>query len=162
MNDTFFREKVLAKKGMLFRAALRILNDRHDAEDATSEVILKAWTRKDKLIHYENLDGVLYTIIRNLCIDMLRARKNFQSFEYEMESAENTDESDDSSKLEQVKKIIENLPQKQRMMIHFRMTEGYSMQKIADIMDEKVNTVEVNISRARKTIRREYEKNNLN
>ena len=42
-------------------------------------------------------------------------------------------------------------------MIHLRMVEGLSMQQIADIMEEKVNTVEVNISRARKKIRAQYE-----
>ncbi len=160
MSDSFFKQEVISKKGMMFRAALRILENRQDAEDATSETILKLWLKRDQLKKYENLERVLYTVIKNQCIDLIRARNNFlpiqEGFGLYADGSENDFNQD--SKLKRVKAIINELPDKQKMMVHFRMTEGYSMQKIADLMNEKVNTVEVTLSRARKKIREQYEK----
>lgn len=149
---------VLAKKNMLFRLALRILGNREDAEDALSQVYVKIWANRKKFSQYDNLDKVLYQTLKNQCIDVLRSKKEYLEFDEGVAQTAIYDPAAESEneKFDQVQRIINTLPEKQKMMIHLRMVEGFSMEKIAGIMDEKVNTVEVNISRARKKIRLAY------
>jgi len=165
MSDLFFKEKVLSKTEMLYGIALRILNNTQDAEDAVSEAIIKIWIKKDTLKKHENIDAVLYTIIKNQSIDILRSRKVFLSidnnFNLKTENENDINTSIDDKKVAKVKAIISNLPEKEKMIIHFRMIEGFSTQKIADLMSLKVNTVCVILSRARKKINTQYENNNV-
>ena len=149
---------VLAKKNMLFRLALRMLGNREDAEDALSQVYVKIWANQEKFRKYDNLDKVLYQTMKNQCIDLLRSKREY--LDLDTAAAQTavypSPVAPTNEKFDQVQQLINTLPEKQKMMIHLRMVEGFSMEKIAEVMEEKVNTVEVNISRARKKIRKAY------
>jgi RNA polymerase sigma-70 factor (ECF subfamily) len=60
----------------LFGVCLRILNNRHDAEDALQDVYVKIWKNADRYAAngYSPMTWLI-TIARNLAIDRLRARK---------------------------------------------------------------------------------------
>ncbi len=154
-----FYNEILDCKDLLYRLALQILRNTHDAEDAVSEFYMKVIEKKEQFSRYDNLKGALIKSLKNHCINLLKAKKDFQSLE-QVSSKPSTSVAEpllENERLILVQKIIDELPEKQRIMIHFRMIEGYSMKQIAEIMEEKVNTVEVAISRARKKIRAEYE-----
>ena len=55
--------------------------------------------------------------------------------------------------IENVRKIMEQLPEQQRMIIELRDVEGYSYEEIEKILDININTIRVNLSRARKRIK---------
>ena len=154
-----FYNEILDCKDILYRLALQILRNQHDAEDAVSAFYIKVIEKKEQFSKYDNLKGALIRSMKNHCINLLKAKKGFQSLEQvRLEPSTSAPESLlDNERLILVQKIIGELPEKQKIMIHFRMIEGYSMKQIAEIMEEKVNTVEVIISRARKKIRAEYE-----
>ncbi|MCR9253889.1 MAG: sigma-70 family RNA polymerase sigma factor [bacterium] len=159
MEDLQFRNQVYSKADKLYRIALRILGNTEDAEDALSFVMTKAWESRKSLSKYESIEAVLVQTIKNHAIDQLRKSKRLREFHSEETSiAKNPGVFKHKSKHEIVQEIINQLPEKQRIIIHLRMVEGYSMQQIAEIMDEKVNTIEANVSRARKKIREGYEK----
>lgn len=159
MEDLQFRNQVYSKADKLYRIALRILGNTEDAEDALSFVMTKAWENRKSLSKYESIEAVLVQTIKNHSIDQLRKSKRLREFHSEETSvAKNPGDSKHQSKHEILQEIINQLPEKQRIIIHLRMVEGYSMQQIAEIMDEKVNTIEANVSRARKKIREGYEK----
>ena len=50
-------------------------------------------------------------------------------------------------------KLIQQLPEPQRTIIHLRDIEGYEMADIAEIVERDESTVRVALSRARKSIR---------
>ena len=54
---------------------------------------------------------------------------------------------------QKVKKIIDTLPEQQRMIIHLRDIEGYEFEEISEVMNLSINTIRVNLSRARKKVK---------
>lgn len=65
-----------ATAGKLFSVALRVLNDRAEAEDALQEIYVKIWRNADRY-QANGLSPMtwLITVARNHAIDRLRARK---------------------------------------------------------------------------------------
>ncbi len=65
-----------ATSAKLFGVALRILNDRAEAEEALQETYIRVW-HKARLYHVNGLSPMtwLITVTRNLCIDRLRRRR---------------------------------------------------------------------------------------
>jgi RNA polymerase sigma-70 factor (ECF subfamily) len=51
------------------------------------------------------------------------------------------------------RRLIAELPDKQRLAIHMRDVEGYEIEEIADLLESDEASVRVNLSRARKSIR---------
>ena len=154
-----FSREIVECRDLLYRLALQMLRNRHDAEDAVSAFYIKVLEKKEQFAAYNNLKGALVRSMKNHCINLLKAKKGFQSLD-QVRSEPTTPLPAppwDNQRFLLVQKIIDELPEKQKIMIHLRMIEGCSMKEIAEIMEEKVNTVEVIISRARKKIRAEYE-----
>ena len=58
----------------------------------------------------------------------------------------------------QVHKLIEKLPEKQKLVIQLRDVEEYDFEEIGKMLDLKPTAVRVALSRARKTIREELVK----
>jgi RNA polymerase sigma-70 factor (ECF subfamily) len=54
---------------------------------------------------------------------------------------------------EKIQMIIQSLPEQQRLVIHLRDIEEYELEEIAEITELNMNTVRVNLSRARKKVR---------
>ena len=160
LNSKTFKELIFSKKGMLFRVAYRILNNHMDAEDAVSNVLFKCWEKRSRFKELENLDKILFTAIRNECIDLLRKKKHEILIKKELKNESiNFDNAHlIKSKTDHINEIIFQLPETQKLILHLRMIEGYKISQIAELVNMKVNTVEVSLSRARKKIRAEYEK----
>ena len=52
-----------------------------------------------------------------------------------------------------VKKIIDELPDQQKTIMHMRDIEGLEYEQIAEAMELNINAIRVNLSRARKKVR---------
>jgi RNA polymerase sigma-70 factor (ECF subfamily) len=76
MKQQAFLDKINPVKDKMYRLALRLLVSKEAAEDATQEVILKLWNRKQKIKDYTNIEAFAMTITKNHCLDELKAKKN--------------------------------------------------------------------------------------
>ncbi len=56
-------------KDKLFRMAKRLLASTEEAEDATQEVLVKLWYKKDLIVGYNNVEAMAMTMIKNYCLD---------------------------------------------------------------------------------------------
>lgn len=68
-------------------------------------------------------------------------------------------EADESLKF--VMDLVNDLPEKQRMIIHLRDVEGYSYKEIAEMLDTSLDFVKVSLHRARKSLKDELLKRNF-
>jgi DNA-directed RNA polymerase specialized sigma subunit, sigma24 homolog len=61
-------------------------------------------------------------------------------------------------RIQLVRRLIDQLPEKQRSCMQLRDIEGKSYKEIADIMSISEEQVKINIFRARQTIREQFKK----
>lgn len=162
MTVETFKIEVLPLKHKLYRLAKRLLNNLPDAEDAVQETFLRLWTKKDVLKEYRSIEAFALTITKNLCLDRMKS-KGYKTDEL-TENYERMGESTPHTKLEltesfeKIQLIIQSLPEQQRMIIHLRDIEAYDLDEIAEIMELNMNTIRVNLSRARKKVREKLTK----
>lgn len=144
-------------KDKLFRLAKRMLVSTEEAEDATQEVLIRLWNRNDNLKSYNSIEALAVTMTKNYCLDQLKSKRasNLQivhnNYNDNKASVEREIEGRDSWNW--VEKIINELPEQQRLIIQMRDIEEYEFEEIAKALDMQETAVRVALSRARKTIR---------
>lgn len=157
MTQTEFLNIVMPFKDKVFRLAKRLLISTEEAEDATQEVLLKLWNNKKKIQDYKNVEAFSMTMTKNFCFDKLKSKQAqnlkivHSNYEDGNTSLQKQVELNDS--VNWVAKIIEDLPEQQKMIIQLRDIEEYEYDEIAKMLDMNLTAVRVNLSRARKTIR---------
>ncbi len=128
-----------------------------NAEDMMQDTYSKLWMMRNELLRFENLEAYVLRIVRNLCIDKLRTERLHEDKLEEAflnQSDIGAGQGEDLKDMQAlVKKLILQLPEKSRTVIHLRDVEGYEMEEIAAIVGDDVATLRVTLSRARKTIR---------
>ena len=160
-----FQTDVLPLKNVLFRLALRITMNRADAEDVVQETMIRVWNRRDEWEQIESMEAFCLTICRNLSLDKLRRMDNHaetlsashdpQDNSYGANPEEQIVQRD---RLMMVRRLIEQLPEKQRSCVQLRDIEGKSYKDIATILNISEEQVKVNIFRARQTIKEQFQK----
>ncbi len=157
MTQVEFLNIVMPFKDKVFRLAKRLLVSTEEAEDATQEVLLKLWNNKRKMQEYKNIEAFSMTMTKNFCFDKLKSKQSqnlkivHSNYEDGNTSLQKQVELNDS--VDWVSKIIEELPDQQRMIIQLRDIEEYDFDEIAKMLNMNNTAVRVNLSRARKTIR---------
>ena len=157
MTQTEFLNIVMPFTDKVFRLAKRLLVSTEEAEDATQEVLLKLWNNKTKIQEYKNVEAFSMTMTKNFCFDKLKSKQAqnlkivHSNYEDKNTSLQKQVELNDS--VSWVAKIIEELPEQQRMIIQLRDIEAYDFDEIAEMLEMNNTAVRVALSRARKTIR---------
>ncbi|MGE5418865.1 MAG: RNA polymerase sigma factor [Chloroflexota bacterium] len=150
--------KLTGKK--LYSLAFRILRKQDEAEDAVQEVFIRMWKMGDKLNDYLSIDALATTMTKNYCIDQLRKeRLDFDNDQVmkdkpDITSIERIIENTESFII--IQKIISSLPVNYYEVISLHDIDGLSYEEIAEKTGQNINTIRVNISRARAMVRVEY------
>ncbi len=160
-----FKTNILPVSKKLLRFATQLLKDEDEAKDVVQDVFLKLWQKRDELEKVENIEAFAMRMTRNRCLDVIRASKTIAvSAETARWMKELT--VDVHSQIEftesanQIKKLINGLPDLQRTIMYLRDIEQLSYDEIADTTELQLNAIRVNLSRARKKVRDEFLKLN--
>ncbi|MFV5692229.1 RNA polymerase sigma factor [Flavobacterium sp. LT1R49] len=157
MNQNEFVQLISPFKDKVFRLAKRLLISTEEAEDATQEVWVKLWSKNKNLDGFNNVEAFTMTMTKNYCLDQLKSKRAenikivHNNFTDSQQSLDKKVEDIDS--LNWVEKIINQLPEQQRLLIQMRDIEQYEFAVIAEITDMNETAIRVALSRARKTIR---------
>jgi RNA polymerase sigma-70 factor (ECF subfamily) len=163
MDIQTFQIQVIPLREKVFRMSLRMLRCADDAEDTAQDVMLKLWMMRDRLPVYREVEALAVQICKNININKIKARKNTSedAFKTMQEPSPAPDRQlETSDTMATVARIIDRLPDLQRMVIRLRDIEGYHTAEIARIMGCEENAVNVNLFRARKKVREEFFKIN--
>jgi RNA polymerase sigma-70 factor (ECF subfamily) len=156
MNQKDFLEIVLPFKDKMYRFAKRLLVSSEEAEDAVQEIYLKLWKGRESIGKYRNPEAFAMTMTKNYCLDRLKSgqasnlkivHSNYQHSDNVQRKVEARDE------VSILFRIMDTLPEQQRMILQLRDVEQYEFEEIAEMLDLRENTIRVNLSRARKTVR---------
>lgn len=167
MDAAQFKNLVLPISGKLLHFANLMLRDYSEAEDAVQEVCLKLWKIRDSLEKYDSLEAFAMKVTKNWCLDRLKARKPVYIDNYNSWFDRGSDDDphkmmERTDKANLLNRILDKLPEQQRLIIQLRELEGMEFEEMAVILDININAIRVNLFRARQRIREElikYEQN---
>lgn len=157
MKQSDFLKIVTPFQDKLFRMAKRLLVSREEAEDATQEILLKLWSKSKAISSYNNVEAFAMTMTKNFCLDRLKSRQAgnlklvHSNYRENNTSLQKQVEAIDS--VNWVQRIMEELPEQQKMVLQLRDIEEYDYEEISEILEMKPTAVRVALSRARKTVR---------
>ena len=162
MTQTEFLNIVMPFKDKVFRLAKRLLVSHEEAEDATQEILLKLWNNKTQIENYRNVEAFSMTMTKNFCLDKLKSKhaqnlkivhSNYQDNNISLQKQVEVNDS-----IGWVGKIMEELPEQQKIIIQLRDIEQYDFDEIAKMLEMNETAIRVALSRARKTIREKLTK----
>ena len=157
MTQADFVKLVMPFKDKVFRLAKRLLVSNEEAEDATQEILMKLWNNKDSIGEYRNVEAFSMTMTKNFCLDRLKSKQaqnlKIVHSNYQDNNVSLQRQVELSDSVNWVAKIIEELPEQQKMVLQLRDIEEYEFEEIAKVLEMNETAVRVSLSRARKTIR---------
>lgn len=163
MKKISFQTDVLPLKNVLFRLALRITLNHAEAEDVVQETMIKVWNRREQWNEIESIEAYCLTTCRNLALDRQKRKDNQNaSLEEGHDRADRSyasnpeEQTEQRDRVELVKRLMSQLPEKQRSCMQLRDIEGKTYKEIAIVMGITEQQVKVNIFRARQTIKQKY------
>jgi RNA polymerase sigma-70 factor (ECF subfamily) len=163
MKKISFRNDVLPLKNQLYRLALRITLNSAEAEDIVQETMIKVWNNRETWEEIESIEAFCYTICRNLSLDSLKKHDN-QNSQLDSTGGDAPDSAYNpyediihKDRMNVVKKIVDELPEKQRFCMQLRDFEGKAYKDIANVLEITEEQVKVNIYRARQAVKQKFQ-----
>jgi len=140
----------------MFRFAETFVFRSEIAEDIVQEVFIKLWESPEIKIE-KSLKSYLFLMVRNRCIDFLRAiqvedKRKKKLLEAQILS-DTTDLEFDEVTSEIIKRTINELPEQCRQVYNLAVYEDLKYNEIAKELDISVSAVKVQMFRARKYLR---------
>jgi len=159
MNPTDFKNNILLPyKDKMFRLALRMLTKREEAEDLVQEVLIKLWQQNDRLAEVQNLEAWVIRLTKNQCIDRLRGNTNgHKEWKDGLDWADSSPlpdaRTESADAMHKLQKLMQRLPENQRMVMQLRDVEGMSYQEVGEALEIPLAQVKINLFRARQTMK---------
>ncbi|MEL7118371.1 MAG: RNA polymerase sigma-70 factor [Bacteroidota bacterium] len=150
-----FERIYLENHGRIWAFALRHVKDGAKAEDVVHDTFLKLWERRNQIKEIEKIETLLFTIARNILINQYRRSVLEDHKLMDMALANDDDEKEAllSEKINALKKAVEQLPAKRKQIFKMNYFQGLTYKEIADELSISKNTVEVQITKARKALK---------
>lgn len=157
MQQQEFLNIISPFKDKVFRIAKRLLVSSEEAEDATQEVLIRLWNKKEGLNQYNSVEALAVTMTKNYCLDQLKSKRasnlKLVHSNYSDNQAGADKQVEDKDSWNWVEKIMNNLPEQQRLIVQMRDVEEYEFSEIAEALEMNETAVRVALSRARKMIK---------
>ena len=161
MQEISFRDDILPLKDKLFRLALRITFDRAEAEDVVQDTMIRVWNKREEWTQFGSIEAYCLTVAKNLAIDRSQ-KKEAQNVELTPEMEEESeisgpyDQLVNNERMSIIHRLINELPEKQRLIMQLRDIEGESYKEIAKILNLTEEQVKVNLFRARQKVKQRF------
>lgn len=159
-DETAYKKLFFHFHPVLLKFANAILNNRDDAEEVVSEVLLKVWTMGRELNYVENLTLYLYKSTRNKAFDYLRKRNTglpviaMSDAEAQLADPEQPEYKLMANELDQhFQRAIRNLPRQCQLVFRLVKEQGFTYKQVAEILEISLNTAETHMRLALKKIR---------
>jgi RNA polymerase sigma-70 factor, ECF subfamily len=144
----------------IYRFVYYKVMNKESAEDITSDVFLKAFSRIGTYdASKANFSTWIYSIARNAVIDHYRSKKQMDDIDDYFDLAEDANIErtiDAKDKLRQVSKYLKTLSPSQREVVILRVWQGMPYKEIAEVLGKTEAGVKMSFSRAVKDLKDKF------
>ncbi len=163
-NEKAFKVLLKRHQNSIYRFAVRFLEDTFEAEDIAQETFIRFLGAAASYRPEASLRTYLFRITRNLCIDHVR-KKRPELMDHLPEKSTTATPLDNVEQAESMKRLInavKELPENQRTAILLRHDHHMRYAEIAKTMNLTVSAVESLLVRARRTLRKTFDRKKIN
>ncbi len=156
-DTTAFDEIMVRYERQIYRICYRFVDNREDAMDLAQEVFIKAFEHLATFRRESSLKTWLYRIAMNHCIN--HVKKHSQEF---VEVTEYTgsvrsrvqDQLEEREQREHFRRLVKQLPPKQKAILEMRINEQLSYEEIAKISGRSISTIKASVFFALEKLRK--------
>jgi RNA polymerase sigma-70 factor, ECF subfamily len=158
-----FDELMIRYERQIYRVCYRFVENRDDAMDLAQEVFIKAFEHLPTFRRESSLKTWLYRIAMNHCLN--HVKKHSYEFVEVTEFTGSVRPSiqahlEDEEQRAHFRKLIRNLPPKQKAIVEMRINEQLSYEEIAQMSGRSVSTIKASVFFALEKLRKLVKDNN--
>ena len=160
MTHEEFKKEIIRLQPLMQRTAERIVNDPDNAADAVQEAVINLWEKRSSLSQGKDMEKLCLTIVKRRSIDMLRRQMPTTNIDMEgLMLLEIPDEDPVEERYQQARKLVDQLPERQRNAILMKYEEGLSNKEIEQATGMSSTHLYATLSRAYKALRNAINQN---
>ena len=159
MTTEEFKQDILRMQPRFQRIAEYIVGDPDSAADAVQEAVIALWEQRNT-ISEQDMERLSLTIVKRRSIDMLRRQRPTVSIDTEQLMKMEVPEDDPLEERYQLaRKLVDQLPERQRNAILMKYEEGLSNKEIQQVTGMSSTHLYATLSRAYKALRNAINQN---
>ena len=137
----------------IYRFAFWLSGDSHDAEDITSETLIRAWVKFDK-IRTETFKAYLFTIARNIYLESKRnTLENTTLYDIHPDPNPSPEQQAElQSEINDVQIFLQMLPEIDRTAFIMRVQQEMPYAEIARVLGISLSAAKVKVHRVRRRL----------
>lgn len=154
INDTKAQSelyKLFSSK--LFSICLKYSRNYAEAEDNLQDAFLTIFKKIDQFKNKGSFEGWLKRVTINTVLQQYRNQKVFDIVNENIIDDTEIDVDEDNISIDYLLQIIQELPDRYRLVFNLYVLDDYSHKDIADMLDITIGTSKSNLSRARQILK---------
>lgn len=161
MDATSFKQLILPHSDAMFRKAYYVTADRDDAMDAVQEAIAALWEHRHELSSVRDIRSYALATAKRQALTLLRRRTATSDIStiaiaYLDPNSDTAQQIEHSDELSIVKKLMESLSPKERLIMKLRAQAECSIDEIASITGLTDDNIRQILSRSRRKLKELY------
>ena len=152
MTTEEFKRDILRLQPRLQRTAESIIGDPDNAADAVQEAVITLWEQRTT-IKSQDMERLSLTVVKRRSIDLLRKQRPTVPIDTENLMLAEPPQDDSEDRYQLARKLVDQLPQRQRDAVLMKYEEGLSVEEIEKATGMSSTHVYATLSRAYKSLR---------
>lgn len=145
--------------GKLFSICLKYSNDYPSAEDTLQDAFITIFDKINQYKHQGSFEGWIKRITINTALQKYRKQKVFDIVNEEQIEEVDVEIENEEVSLDYLLHIIQQLPDRYRLVFNLYVLDGYSHKEIAEMLSISIGTSKSNLARARNILKTKIEAN---
>jgi RNA polymerase sigma-70 factor (ECF subfamily) len=141
----------------MFGLCLKYSRNKQEAEDNLQDAFITIFDKIDQFRFQGSFEGWMKRIVINTTLQTYRQKNVLNLVEDNLPEEVEVEVDDNTISLDYLLKIIQELPERYRMVFNLYVLDGYSHKEIADLLGIVEGTSKSNLSRARLILKEKIE-----
>ncbi|AUP79329.1 RNA polymerase sigma factor [Flavivirga eckloniae] len=142
----------------LFSVCLKYSRNRVEAEDNLQDAFLTIFKKIEQYKNKGSFEGWLKRVTINTVLQRYRSEKVFDIVNENIIEDVELEVDEDTVSIDYLLQIIQELPDRYRLVFNLYVLDGYSHKDIADMLNINIGTSKSNLARARQSLKETIEK----